>query len=100
MKSLFFFVFTFVLVFTALCNKDGNSGIEKVFISDDLQISKIDPNGKEYDIRFDSSRLEWACDCKAFQFRRRHKIKYCKHIIEIQDKLLAERRGRAGARVV
>ena len=50
MKSLFFFVFTFVLVFTALCNKDGNSEIEKVFISDDLQISKIDPNGKEYDI--------------------------------------------------
>lgn len=50
MKSLFFFVFTFVLVFTALCNKDGNSKIEKVFISDDLQISKIDPNGKEYDI--------------------------------------------------
>jgi hypothetical protein len=50
MKSLFFFVFTFVLVFTALCNKDGNTEIEKVFISDDLQISKIDPNGKEYDI--------------------------------------------------
>jgi|TARA_R110000796_G_scaffold86392_1_gene186973 hypothetical protein len=56
--------------------------------------------GKQYDVRFDPSRLEWACDCKAFQFRRRHKIKYCKHINEVQDKNLASRRGRAGARVV
>ena len=59
---------------------------------------KVD--GKEYDIRFDPSRLEWSCDCKAYQFRRRHKIKYCKHIMEIQEKKLAERIGRAGARVV
>lgn len=56
--------------------------------------------GKQYDVRFDPSRLEWACDCKAFQFRGRHKIKYCKHINEVQDKNLASRRGRAGARVV
>ena len=59
---------------------------------------KVD--NKEYDIRFDRSRLEWACDCKAFTFRRRHKIKYCKHIEEIQSKKLAQRSGRAGARVV
>ena len=56
--------------------------------------------GKDYDIRFDPSRIEWACDCKAFTFRRRHKIKYCKHIEEIQSKKLAQRSGRAGARVV
>ena len=55
--------------------------------------------GKDYDIRFDPSRIEWACDCKAFTFRRRHKIKYCKHIEEIQSKKLAQRSGRAGARV-
>ena len=59
---------------------------------------KVD--GKEYDIRFDPSRLEWSCDCKAYQFRRRHKIKYCKHIMEIQEQKMAERIGRAGARVV
>ena len=57
-------------------------------------------NGKDYDIRFDRSRLEWACDCPAFKFRRRHKIKYCKHILEVQTNNLARRRGRAGARVV
>ncbi len=56
--------------------------------------------GKDYDIRFDPSRIEWACDCKAFTFRRRHKIRYCKHILEVQEKRLASRRGRAGARVV
>ena len=56
--------------------------------------------GKDYDIRFDPSRIEWACDCKAFTFRRRHKIKYCKHIEEIQSKKLAQRSGRAGAIVV
>ena len=48
-------------------------------------------DGKEYDIRFDPSRIEWACDCKAYQFRRRHKIKYCKHIIEVQDKKFKHR---------
>jgi|TARA_R110000824_G_scaffold292117_1_gene480514 hypothetical protein len=57
-------------------------------------------NGKDYDIRFDRSRLEWACDCPAFKFRRRHKIKYCKHILEVQTNNLARRSGRAGARVV
>ena len=50
MKSLFFFVFTIVFVLTGFCSKDSNSEIEKVFISDDLQISKLNPNGKEYDI--------------------------------------------------
>ena len=59
---------------------------------------KVD--GKEYYIRFYPSRLEWSCDCKAYQFRRRHKIKYCKHIMEIQEQKMAERIGRAGARVV
>ena len=59
---------------------------------------KID--GKDYDIQFDPSRIEWACDCPAFKFRRRHKIKYCKHILEIQERNLARRSGRAGARVV
>ena len=50
MKSLFFFVFAIVFVLTGFCSKDSNSEIEKVFISDDLQISKLNPNGKEYDI--------------------------------------------------
>ncbi len=62
---------------------------------------KID--GKRYDIRFDRSRIEWACDCPAFKFRRKHKIKYCKHILEVQDikfkQRVAQSRGRAGARV-
>ena len=62
--------------------------------------------GKTYDIRFDPSRIEWACDCPAFTFRRRHKIKYCKHIKEVQNRKFEERvrqaqsSGRAGARVV
>ncbi len=57
--------------------------------------------GKDYDIRFDPSRLEWACDCKAFQFRYKFKKKYCKHILEVQDmKFKARVEGRAGARVV
>ena len=59
---------------------------------------KVD--GKEYDIRFDPSRVEWACDCPAFTYRHRFGKKYCKHIIEVQDKKLAQRSGRAGARVV
>jgi|TARA_R100001015_G_C4594528_1_gene149803 hypothetical protein len=42
--------------------------------------------GKPYDIRFDRSRLEWACDCPAFKFRRKHKIRYCKHILEVQER--------------
>ena len=62
---------------------------------------KID--GKRYDIRFDRSRIEWACDCPAFKFRRKHKIKYCKHILEVQDikfkQRVAQAEGRAGARV-
>ena len=57
-------------------------------------------DGKKYDIRFDPSRIEWACDCPAFTYRRKFKKKYCKHIVEIQEKKLAERSGRAGARVV
>ena len=59
--------------------------------------------GKPYDIRFDRSRMEWACDCKAFQFRHKFKQKYCKHIKEVQDKKWLQRVnriGRAGARVV
>mgnify|MGYP000138415640 FL=1 len=47
--------------------------------------------GKDYDIRFDRSRLEWACDCPAFKFRHKFKKKHCKHIIEIQDNNLARR---------
>ena len=46
---------------------------------------------KDYDIRFDRSRLEWACDCPAFKYRRRHRIKYCKHILEIQERNLKRR---------
>ena len=42
--------------------------------------------GKKYDIRFDRCRLEWACDCPAFTYRRKFRKKYCKHILEIQDK--------------
>tara|TARA_B100001939_G_scaffold346768_1_gene366409 strand:- start:2268 stop:2528 length:261 start_codon:yes stop_codon:yes gene_type:complete len=57
-------------------------------------------SGKPYDIRFDRSRLEWACDCKAFQFRHKFRKRYCKHIEEVQSRLLSQRSGRAGARVV
>ena len=35
---------------------------------------KVD--NKDYDIRFDRSRLEWACDCKAFTYRHKFKKKY------------------------
>ena len=62
---------------------------------------KVD--GKDYDIRFDRSRMEWACDCKAFQFRHKFKQKYCKHIKEVQDKKWLQRvnrMGRVGARAV
>ena len=45
---------------------------------------------KKYDIRFDASRIEWACDCPAFMYRRKFKKKYCKHIIEIQSKKLEQ----------
>ena len=60
-------------------------------------------DGKDYDIRFDRSRIEWACDCPAFTFRHRCKKKYCKHILEIQDRKFKQRHqssGRAGAGVV
>ena len=59
--------------------------------------------GKPYDIRFDRKRLEWACDCKAFQYRHKFKTTYCKHIKAVQDKKWSQRvnrMGRAGARVV
>ena len=60
--------------------------------------------GKKYDIRFDPRRIEWACDCPAFTYRRKFKKKYCKHILEVQDRKLNQRvaqaKGRAGARVV
>ena len=62
---------------------------------------KID--GKDYDIRFDRSRREWACDCKAFIFRHKFNKKYCKNILEMKEKEFKRRyqsRGRAGARVV
>ena len=60
-------------------------------------------DGKDYDIRFDRSRMEWACDCKAFQFRHKLRIVHCKHIKEVQDKKWLQRvnsMGRAGSRVV
>ena len=60
-------------------------------------------DNKNYDIRFDPSRIEWACDCKAFTFRHKFKKKYCKHILEVQDKKFKQRHqssGRAGVRVV
>ena len=41
--------------------------------------------GKNYDIRFDPSRLEWACDCPAYTYRDKFKKEYCKHILQIQD---------------
>ena len=70
-------------------------------IIDDYGWEHYSIKGKKYDIRFDRSRIEWACDCPAFTFRRRHKIKYCKHIMEIQSKKLKARAdGRTGARVV
>ena len=57
----------------------------------DWEHYKVD--GKDYDIRFDRSRLEWACDCPAFKFRHKFKKKHCKHIIEIQDKKFKTRAG-------
>ena len=47
--------------------------------------------GKKYDIRFDPSRIEWACDCPAFTYKYKFKKKYCKHILEIQDKKFKQR---------
>ena len=47
--------------------------------------------GKDYDIRFDPSRLEWACDCPAYTYRYKFKKKYCKHILQIQDEKLNKR---------
>ena len=69
-------------------------------VIDDYGWEHYNVDGKEYDIRFDRSRMEWACDCKAFTYRHRFGKKSCKHILEVQDKRLAQRRGRAGARVV
>ena len=66
----------------------------------DARLIRYKVDGKDYDIRYDRSRLEWACDCKAFTFRHRFGKKYCKHILEVKDKRWALRRGRAGARVV
>ena len=37
-------------------------------------------NGKTYDTQFNSRTLEWRCNCKGYQFRRK-----CKHIEEIQN---------------
>ena len=70
---------------------------------DDYEWEHHKVDGKPYDIRFDRSRMEWACDCKAFQFRHKFKIVHCKHIKEVQDKKWLQRVnriGRAGARVV
>ena len=47
--------------------------------------------GKDYDIRFDPSRLEWACDCPAYTYRYKFKKKYCKHILQIQDEKFNKR---------
>ena len=72
-------------------------------IIDDNNWEHYSIKGKKYDIMFDPSRIEWSCDCKAFIYRRKFKKKYCKHIIEIQNKKLQQRvaqaEGRAGARV-
>ena len=46
-------------------------------IIDDLDIIHYKIDGKPYDIQ-KNDRREWSCDCPAFKFRRRHKIKYCK----------------------
>ena len=73
-------------------------------IVDDYGWEHYTIKGKKYDIRFDPSRIEWACDCPAFMYRRKFKKKYCKHILEVQDRKLNQRvvqaKGRAGARVV
>ena len=59
---------------------DKEKNTPKGVIVDDYGWEHYKVKGKDYDIRFDPSRIEWACDCKAFTFSRRHKIKYCKHI--------------------
>ena len=72
-------------------------------ILDDYGWEHYSIEGKSYDIRFDSSRIEWACDCPAYTFRHRFKKKYCKHILEVQDRKFKQRHqssGRAGAGVV
>lgn len=57
---------------------------------------------KPYDIVFNPMRLEWSCSCPAYKFRKRHRKTFCKHIEQIQEHKLNERRhqGRDGARVV
>ena len=73
-------------------------------VVDDYGWEHYKVKGKEDDIRFDPSRIEWSCDCKAFTYRHRWGKRYCKHIIEVQDRKfkqrVAEADGRAGARVV
>ena len=49
----------------------------------DRQHHKI--SGKPYDITFDSSRLEWSCNCKAFIYRRKFKKRYCPWSVVIQQ---------------
>ena len=63
---------------------------------DDYDWEHYQIKGKKYDIQFDRSRLEWSCDCPAYKFRRRHKIRYCKHILEIQDKNFKRRNNGLG----
>ena len=54
-------------------------------VVDDYGWEHYKVKGKEYDIRFDPSRIEWSCDCKAFTYRRRWGRKYCKHIKKINN---------------
>ena len=38
-------------------------------IVDDYGWEHYTSKGKKYDIRFDASRIEWACDCPAVMYR-------------------------------
>ena len=51
---------------------------EGAVLIDDYEWEHHKVDGKDYDIRFDRSRMEWACDCMAFTFRHKFKKKYCK----------------------
>ena len=53
-----------------------------VVIQDDVEVHKID--GKKYDIRYDTMRREWSCNCPNYMFRMRKRGLDCKHIKEIK----------------
>ena len=48
-------------------------------IIDEYDITHYKIPGKKYDIQL-NSRREWSCDCPAYRWQKKSKIKSCKHI--------------------